>query len=194
MSNDLIAKITDKCQGSRSFVFDTPDNTSDDLIDRITDKCKRNIDFVLKSEVSDTKASDMIHFLRRSYNEKCDSIVTEVIATTLGESLIEACENNDIVSVSELLELGAKANYVTSNDDYTIFRYSSPIISASKNGHTEIALLLIQSGAYEHEYQLSTEEDFEKEGLIHACFQGHVDTARILLENGANVEDRKSVV
>jgi ankyrin repeat protein len=187
MTDDIIAKITHKCKGSRNYVFDTLDNTSNDLADRITNRCKRHIDMVFSTEVDGTKVSKTINKIRHKHQRHCDSIITDVITHTLGGCLIQACENNDITSVRELLKLGAKANYVILNNDTTIFNYSSPIISASKEGHAEIALLLIQSGAYKHEYQLNTDEDYEQEGLIHACFQGHFDTARILLENGAQI-------
>ena len=80
--------------------------------------------------------------------------------------------HTEIVDI--LLQFGADVNHASS-------RASHPLIMASKNGHTEIVEILVKNGAK------NRMGNYGYMALQHAIENGHIETARKLIELGDNV-------
>ena len=58
---------------------------------------------------------------------------------------------------------------------------------AAWNGHTDIALTLLGSGA-----EVNAKDMEDTTALIMAAYKGHAETVRVLLEGGANVNGQNN--
>ncbi|KAJ3141471.1 hypothetical protein HK101_003377 [Irineochytrium annulatum] len=101
----------------------------------------------------------------------------------LVSQLILACENGDVTSVRNLLEMGVPVNCRDENSAASAAGVTmTPLIAASRNGRLDVMALLIEYGA--------SMEDRDQEmggtALFHAAICGHPDTVRLLLSLGAD--------
>ncbi len=100
----------------------------------------------------------------------------------LDNGLLEACASGSVESARNYLNCGANLN-ATSNDN------GHPLDYAAGHGHKDIVQLLI-----DHAREKGLALDLNAKGgpfhtppLHAACGRGHANTAKILLENGANI-------
>jgi beta-lactamase regulating signal transducer with metallopeptidase domain len=93
----------------------------------------------------------------------------------LSAALIEAAEDGDLQSISELLLAGADVNLAVDGD-------GNPLIAAAARGRLQAARLLLDRGA-----DPNAAVDGDGSPLIAAARGGHVDVATLLLQRGADV-------
>ncbi|MEJ2246218.1 MAG: ankyrin repeat domain-containing protein [Acidobacteriota bacterium] len=118
-------------------------------------------------------------------------------------ALTVAVTSGDIAEVRRLLDTGVDINPTTDNE-------ATPLILASRNGHTEIVRLLLDAGAnananpfkytphrdWEVSYTptallpmiLQSEISYDATALHAASQNGHIEIVRLLLEAGAKVD------
>ena len=139
--------------------------------------------------------ADIIDALRNAGARK-ETVYTSL---TIDDALIKAAKNGDLSKVRQLFTEGAQAN-VKNRLGVT------PLLAAAMGGHTAIVQVLVENGAKVNavpaglrEWALSAarialdEEDITQAAargdtaLIIAVRQGHTDTARYLLEHGAEI-------
>jgi len=99
-------------------------------------------------------------------------------------ALIEACSNRDYDSryAETLVELGANVNDVETGPRRkgNSTRYT-PLMAASKEGKTDLVLLLIGRGA-----DVNYQNEFKQTALSEAVMVGKYNTALLLLQDGAD--------
>ena len=105
-----------------------------------------------------------------------------------------AVAKGDLFEVERLIEEGVDVNTV----HYTIHVGEGPdkkmtlLMHAARDGHTEIAKLLIESGANVDaadftDYSLRVEYQRGETALFYASGAGHTEIVRLLVDNGADV-------
>ncbi len=96
--------------------------------------------------------------------------------------LMSAVQHGDAKLVLQLIEAGADPKLATSGKDRK-GGGTTPLHVAARQGHTEVALLLL-----EHEAPVDAANQEGVTPLMVAAWQGHVDTATALIEKGADVK------
>jgi ankyrin repeat protein len=99
------------------------------------------------------------------------------------KELQQAAEDNDLVKAKSLLKWGVPAspNVIVANFDYFSVLRDTPLHFAAKNGHYEMAKLLIDNGATLDWCCCSCVT-----ALHRAILNKHPDVVRLLLESGAS--------
>ncbi len=95
--------------------------------------------------------------------------------------LSESMDADDITKVRKLIEAGADVNVIN--------KYGkTPLLMASRNGHTEVVKLLLQAKA-----DVNAKDRIGSTALRNASNSGHLDIVQVLLEKGAdvNAKDKK---
>ena len=93
----------------------------------------------------------------------------------LSKKLTEFSKSGDLDKVKRALELGADVNYETVDGN----EFNTPLTYAADNGHFDVVKYLIENGAGENEYYLST-------ALVEAVKNRNNEMAIYLVEKGAN--------
>ena len=110
--------------------------------------------------------------------------------TITNDKLIQATKDGDIDAVRNLIDEEGASVVWPDSDGWT------PIMWASRNGHTEIVTILLEEGAGVHD---GIEHPFRREKMIFVPLQiaianGHTKIVRILLEGGADVDEQYSAM
>jgi ankyrin repeat protein len=112
---------------------------------------------------------------------------TKVLILSLGllaftnvqaESLHEAVTNQDIDQIQVLIQEGADINEL----GRSWYGYGSPLHLAVRDGHQDIARLLIDSGAY-----VDVRDHNDYTPLHNAAWNGNLDMVKFLLDAGADI-------
>jgi hypothetical protein len=116
---------------------------------------------------------------------------TGVDIETIGESadltpLNVACRNGHFAVARLLVENGATINGKGENEAQHLHRTTNtPLLDAIENKHSDIALWLIEKGA-----DIFRAHSGGRTALWSACYYGLVSVARMLIDMGADVDDR----
>ncbi|MCC6490947.1 MAG: ankyrin repeat domain-containing protein [Candidatus Hydrogenedentes bacterium] len=89
--------------------------------------------------------------------------------------LLQAAEQGDVVNVKKALAAGARV------DALHVESRTTPLMSATLEGHVEIARLLLAAGA-----NPNLQSEWGQTPLRNAVVRGYADIARLLLESGAD--------
>jgi ankyrin repeat protein len=104
-----------------------------------------------------------------------------VSSSLFSQKLYRAVESNDYAEAENLLKAGAKVNAYAKNGLLPLWR-------ASADNRPELVRLLIQYGA-EVDRRIKVSPGGGS-SLEMACQEGHLEVVQILVDNGANVNDR----
>lgn len=99
----------------------------------------------------------------------------------LGRALFQACREGLTEDVARLLSKGATLN---GRDEKDVLK-ETPLIAAVRNGHEDIARMLIEQGA-----NLELGDCVGETPLMRAAADGQENILKLLLERGANVDAR----
>jgi ankyrin repeat protein len=118
----------------------------------------------------------LVYFSKRLPFSDSLICIRNMEVTTNGRELFNACTSGDLANVTELLDQGVDVNWT-----YTPFRRTA-LILACKNGHVEIAKLLLNRGA-----EINTQDIVGCTALMAASTSGHVAIIQCLLGKAAKV-------
>lgn len=104
---------------------------------------------------------------------------SETWAQALDQELLEAAEQGNLKTVTDLIESGASPNAKLQSEG------SSALMLASAKGHTEMAKVLIDKGA-----DVNAAKPNGWTALMGAASSGHLDIVKMLVERGADVNAR----
>ncbi|XP_055679921.1 ankyrin repeat and KH domain-containing protein mask isoform X9 [Lutzomyia longipalpis] len=100
--------------------------------------------------------------------------------TPIGNTpLMYACAGGHVAAVQELLANGANVEDHNENGH-------TPLMEAASAGHVEVAKILLDHGAGINTHS----NEFKESALTLACYKGHLDMVRFLLEAGADQEHK----
>ena len=99
------------------------------------------------------------------------------MSSSLNEFMLQAAIKGDLEQVNVWLDAGANVHF--SKLGWT------PLMRASRNGHTEVARLLLERGA-----ELEAKDPDGRTSLMWAAFNGHTEVVCLLLDRGADIEAR----
>ena len=106
----------------------------------------------------------------------------------LNEFLLMSCDSGDINMVRKCLELGADVNLTVKDKT---FHFATPLIVATRKGHTEIVAMLLKMGADPKWTAASYWEDEElarvNDALFFAILNKNIEIASMLIKKGADV-------
>ncbi|XP_059621039.1 ankyrin repeat and KH domain-containing protein mask isoform X3 [Phlebotomus argentipes] len=100
-------------------------------------------------------------------------------SSTGNTPLMYACAGGHVAAVQELLAHGANVEDHNENGH-------TPLMEAASAGHVEVAKILLEHGAGINTHS----NEFKESALTLACYKGHLDMVRFLLEAGADQEHK----
>ncbi|GAB0092386.1 Ankyrin repeat [Sergentomyia squamirostris] len=100
-------------------------------------------------------------------------------SSTGNTPLMYACAGGHVAAVRELLAHGANVEDHNENGH-------TPLMEAASAGHVEVAKILLEHGAGINTHS----NEFKESALTLACYKGHLDMVRFLLEAGADQEHK----
>ena len=129
--------------------------------------------FVIRPKSISEKDKFKVQWHNTLGQQQTKSVTPEKASKSGSTLLMEASKYGGPTYVSHLLQLGARVNV---ENKY----HKTPLNNAAIGGHTRVAELLVKAGADVNKFS----------PLFHAATNGHVETMKVLLANGAREEFR----